>query len=100
MNVARLVASLVTDIADVLVALVAMRARALAHGIEQDMRSAMRTAQSGGVHLLAFASEFGWEAKPSGLLRREAWTCSMIEHELAVVRGFEEGHVPGGPIKT
>ena len=80
MNVTRLVPHSITDIADVLVALVAMRAGALAHWIQEDMRATVRTAESGGVHLLALANQLRWQPALTRLLWGEARTGSVIEH--------------------
>jgi hypothetical protein len=85
MNVASFMANSIANIADVLVALVAMRARALAHWVEHDVRATMRTAEGSGVHLLALANKLRRVAKRARLLWREAWAGPMIEHQFTIV---------------
>src|SRR5215469_5359494 len=98
MDVAGFVADSVANVADVLVALVAVRTRALAHRVQQNMRTTMRTAEGRGVHLLAFADEFGRITKVARLFWRQPWRGTMVHHQLAVVGGFKEGHY--GPSNT
>jgi hypothetical protein len=58
------------------------------------MRTAVRTAEGWRVHLLAFADQLWREAALARLFGREARRGSVIEHQLAVVGGFEKGHGP------
>src|SRR6516165_3891592 len=83
----------VADIADVLIALAAVCARACAHGVEEDVRATVRAAESGGVHLLSCADQLWRVAHPARLLWREAWAGPVIEHYFAVMGGLKKGHV-------
>src|SRR5215472_3267400 len=52
----------ITQITNVHVALVAVRARALAHRVEHDVRATVRAAKGWGVHPLALANHLRWHA--------------------------------------
>jgi len=83
---------LVTDVTDVLIALIAVRTWALAHWVEEYVRTTMWAAERWGVHLLAFTDQLWRKAAFSRLLRSEARASAVVDHQLAVVGGFEEWH--------